>query len=460
MKARHALLLLTLIAAGSKAAPQDFREAVELQPVQARPVAELALPDSVYQGVTRADLADLDVFNAEGTPVPHAFCAPPQPAAEAPVPTEQALPVFPLQGAKPAASGTSRVDVTGRDGLAVTVQSATPAATGGSEVSAYVIDARQLPHALLALRVRWRSPDGASELHVRIEESEDLDQWRVLVPHTTLVHAGAAGQTLQRELIPLPQGPRNYLRISRQDAGPAPILDEVLGEMQLPARQEPEQPVWFSATPLPLEPGQPGSYDAQRLAPVTTADIALPAPNMDLEVALQSRPGTTAEWRTVWSGPLYDIGSGEERRSSPRPRFAPDSDRYWRIQLLQGAPTLGGGELALKLGYHPLHLRFLEQGSAPYQLAYGSARVPPQGPSYACDSLLQGLPRAELQNLIGAVGIGAPHPLGGESALQPLPPPKKPTPARQIVLWAVLLLGAALVVWMALSLLGRIRRDG
>ena len=41
-----------------------------------RPVGELALPDSVYQGVTRADLADLDVFNAEGTPVPHAFCTP------------------------------------------------------------------------------------------------------------------------------------------------------------------------------------------------------------------------------------------------------------------------------------------------------------------------------------------------------------------------------------------------
>jgi hypothetical protein len=309
---------------------------------------------------------------------------------------------------------------------------------------------------LLALRVRWRSPDGASELRVRIEESADLDQWRALVPQTTLVHAGAAGQVLQRELIPLPPGSRNYLRITREDAGPAPTLDEVLGEMQLPAHLEPEPPVWFPAAPLPPGPDQPRSYDARRLAPAETADIALPAPNMDLDLALQSRPDPKAGWRTVWSGPLYSIGNGAGQRSSAAPRFAPDTDRYWRIQLLQGAATLGSGELKLKLGYHPLHLRFLEQGSAPYLLAYGSARVPPQAGGYACDTLLQGLPREDLQNLIGAVEVGAPRLLGGDPALQP---PKRPTPLRQIVLWAVLLLGAAAVAWMALSLLGRLRNN-
>ena len=41
-----------------------------------------------------------------------------------------------------------------------------------------------------------------------------------------------------------------------------------------------------------------------------------------------------------------------------------------------------------------------------------------------------------------------------------LAPPPKPTPVRQIVLWAVLLLGAAALVAMAVSLLRRLREDG
>jgi hypothetical protein len=458
MKAARLVLPLLLLAAPALAGtPQDFRQGIELRPLESRPVGELLLPDAVYQGVTRPDLADLDVFNAEGTPVPHAFCTPPQAAPAAPPPAEQTLPVFPLQTAHTASGGGTQVEVVGRDGLTVAIKpSAEPlsaTARNGTEVAAYVIDARALSFPLTALRVRWRSPDGASELHVRVEESADLDQWRVLVPQTALLHAGAAGQTLQRELIPLPPGRRGYLRITRQDAGPAPVLDEVLGEMQPPVPAVEDQPVWFGAQGLPPQPDQAQAFDAGRLAPAVIADIALPAPNMDLEVALQSRSDPGAAWRTVWSGPLYSVGSGAEQHNSAPPAFDADSDRYWRIQVLQGAATLGSGELGLKLGYHPLRLRFLEQGSAPYLLAYGSARVP-QGPGYACDALLQGLPGAELQGLIGRIDTGGPHPLAGEAALRP---PAKPTPTRQILLWAVLLLGAGAVVWMALGLLRNLR---
>jgi len=458
MKAACLALPLLLLAAPAWAgAPQDFRQGIELRPLEERPVGELVLPDAVYQGVTRPDLADLDVFNAEGTPVPHAFCAPPPVTAVAPPPAEQALPVFPLQTGRTAAAGNTQVQVTSPDGMRIAISSAIarPAAAPGSstEVAAYVIDARALHSPLEALRVRWRSPDGASELHVRIEESANLDQWRVLVPQTTLLHADAAGQILQRELIPLPPGPRNYLRITREDAGPAPILDEVLGEMRPPAQPVADQPVWFSALRLPPGTDPSPTWDAQHLAPAMTADISLPEPNMDLEIALQSRPDPAAPWRMVWSGPLYSVGAGAEQRNSAPPVFTADSDRYWRVQIVQGAATLGGGELQLKLGYHPQRLRFLEQGGAPYLLAYGSGRMP-QAPSYACDALLHGLPGAELQSLIGRVDPGTPRQLAGEPALLP---PKKPTPTRQILLWAVLLLGAGTVVWMAVGLLGRLR---
>ena len=82
------------------------------------------LPDAVYQGVTRADLGDVRVFNAEGQPVPHAFCT--APAAAEPTITEQSLPVFELREARRERSGGSRIEVQTAGGTQVNVLEAGP----------------------------------------------------------------------------------------------------------------------------------------------------------------------------------------------------------------------------------------------------------------------------------------------------------------------------------------------
>ncbi len=449
------LLALGCSAAALAASPQDFRAGIELLPEDGRPVAELSLPDAVYQGVTRADLGDLGVFNAQGTPVPFALCAaPPRPAVQ---PADVVLPVFPLRTAKAAAAAAS-VKVESGGAVNVEVQPAAPAVSAGegggaTEVGAYVIDARAAAGTLGAIRIRWRSADGASELHVRVEDSDDLDQWQTLVPQATLVQAGTGGQTLQRERIVLPVGNRAYLRITRNDAGPAPWLDEVLGELRPTAAQGPAA-LWFEAVRQPPDAAHGFPFDAARLAPVASAHITLPSPNMTLQLALQSRPRADGSWRTVWSGTVYSVGAGPDERHSEDPRFAADSDRYWRIQVLQGADSLGGAVPDLRLGFEPARLRFLVQGDGPFLLAYGSGRAPIT-PSPGCDGLLRGLPQVELQSMIGAVRLGAGRSLGGAAALQP---PPRPTPLRQMLLWAILLAGAAAVAWMAMTLIRSLRR--
>jgi len=445
-------------AAANSAGPQDFRSGIELLPVAGRPLGELTLPDAVYQGVTRPDLGDLRVFNAQGTPVPSALCAPPPlpPAAGAELP----LKVYPLEAARAAANaGRMWVEVETGGGATVDVKPVAAdtkeAAEPATEVSAYVIDARDAVAPLDALRVRWRSADGASELQVRVEASEDLDRWTTLVTQAALVQAAAAGQTLQREQIALPPGRHAYLRLSRNDPGPAPELDEVIAELQPLAAPE-EAPRWFQPAPLAQPPGHGYAFDAARLAPVHTAQIVLPASNMTLQLALQSRATVDGAWRTVWSGAVYSLGAGDAERHNDDLRFAADSDRYWQIQVLQGADTLGASLPTLRLGYHPARLRFLAQGSGNFLLAYGSVRaVLP--PASACAALLPGLAPADLQSMIGAAQPGATRVLGGDAVLAPAP---KPTPLRQIVLWAVLVLGAAAVAWMALSLLRALRREG
>jgi hypothetical protein len=460
MKRLSAILALSLPALASAAAPtlKDFAFGLIVVPEAGLPLQELPLPDEVFEGVLRADLADLRVFNAEGSVVPHAFCAPLAPSSGGV--REQALPVFVLQ--RPDAqtsSGGTRVEVQTADGTQVKVEPPGHAATTGEEASvpaAFVIDARALESPLQAIRVQWQSSDGASEVPVRVEVSEDLDRWVTVVESSTLLRTTAEGQTLERARIPLPAASYKYLRLERSDGRAPPRIESVLAELAQP--DETVQPVRFPTTVAELNPAAPDQFgfDAGHQAPVETAQVALPMPNMSLRVALESRPSAESAWQQRWSGEVYSLQELSETPVSADIRFAPVRDRYWRVRVLKGFETLGGQQPQLELAYHPPRLRFLAQGSGPYTLAYGSARVEVIVPS-ACDGLLGALPPDQLNPLIGQARYETTAPgsrMGGEAALQPAP---KPTPTRQIVLWAVLIGGAALLVVMALSLLKRMR---
>jgi len=92
---------------------------------------------------------------------------------------------------------------------------------------------------------------------------------------------------------------------------------------------------------------------------------------------------------------------------------------------------------------------FLAEGAGPWTLAVGSRSA--HRPDYPLDAALASL-RANLgrdwqppRATIGAARISA-----GEAALLP---PLRPTPWRQWLLWAVLVLGAALVGVFTLGLL-------
>jgi hypothetical protein len=147
------------------------------------------------------------------------------------------------------------------------------------------------------------------------------------------------------------------------------------------------------------------------------------------------------------------IVTPEQRRESPPARFAPTTDRHWRARVHDGQQSYQG--TLLELGYRPTRLRFLAQGRGPFTLAFGSRRAEP-AVAAACDALLADVGAAERANLIEEGVTDAPRVLGGDTAFKALP---RKTPVRLVVLWSVLVVGVALLVAMALSLLKRVRAD-
>ncbi len=111
------------LAAGAAFAqsPSDFRSSASITHAPGDALQRLTLPYEVYRD-TRADLADIRIFNAKDEAMPMAFGAAPDPSRETPVAT--ALPMFPLYG-PPASRDVSNVDVrvkTTAGGAVVSVQ--------------------------------------------------------------------------------------------------------------------------------------------------------------------------------------------------------------------------------------------------------------------------------------------------------------------------------------------------
>lgn len=455
-----AFCVLLLVHTTFAAAPrtEDYAQGIRIDAYSGRPLVETLLPDTVYQTITRADLGDVRVFNADGVPVPHAFCA--SPVTSEPAITQQSLPVFDLQAAPQANNDGTRVEVATAGGTQVTVQegqtedqtTASTTQAGATATWAHVIDARSITDELRTIEFDWRSPNGASQANVRIEASDDLDQWQTVVGASTLLRVGREGQQLQRKSISLPQRQYHYLRVARTDRGPPLQITGVIAE-RVSAPPEIE-PVWFTANPLAFADANVLLFDAARVAPVTYARLVLPQDNSSVRISIQSRSDDKANWRNRWSGEMYSVVTNGERRVSPPAEINVHQDRYWRVQYAKQGQALTPTP-ALELGYRPARLRFLAQGTGPFTLAFGSRRAE-AAPVQQCSNLLADVAAKDLEQLVGEAALGPSQLLGGDAAFKPLP---KKTPLRLLVLWGVLIVGVGLLVAMAMSLLNRIKRQ-
>ncbi|HEY1075354.1 MAG TPA: DUF3999 domain-containing protein [Fontimonas sp.] len=437
------------------AVPEDFASGMAIDGDAQRPVWQLELPDAVYASVLRPELGDIRVFNADRIAVPHAVCS--RAEIEAPLPPqgrEVELPVFPLQRIRDQAA--SSVDVSVRtpqgDEVQVDINSAQPGGDDRLALGGYVIDASALELAVVALRLRWLSSDGASEVPVRVESSEDLERWSVIVPQATLLRLTSSSATLERVRIAVPTASYRYLRLVRVDAGPSPAVEAVIAETVEPTKVRAIPLRWFDAQPRSDAAAPMFEYAAGRRAPVQAARIALPIRNQIVSLRLQSRTDERAAWQTRWQGQQSNIEAGSDARSTAAIGFPPTSDPQWRLQITEGAEAFGSEAPVLGLGYVPEVLRFIAQGQGPFTLAYASATAE-VGSRRPCDWWRQ-TTGGDVGDMLGDAQLGAEFPLGGEAATRPVKPP---TLVQRYLLWALLASGAGLLIAMALSLLRRIR---
>lgn len=439
LASRLALPLLLALAATATAAtpapqPDDFARGLPLTVDAAKPLQRLELPAAVYGGVVRADLGDLRVFNGAGAPVPHTLLPPAEKEASI---SWRPVPLFPL----PATAAKEDVAVQVRtDGNGAVVQVERRGAGTPAEPTPrlWLVDLSQQPQPVDRLRLRWAEAVEPFALAVEVAVSDDLTRWQPLTA-ATLAELAHGDHRLRRDEIAVGRAAR-YLRLS----SPAPLTLESAEIVQAGAAAQSWQ--WHTtAAGTATDDGL--VFDSEGHWPTLRLQLELASLNQVAAVEVASAATPAGPWRTHGSHRFHRLRLDDaELRNEPMPVDA-RGDRYWR---LSGPDVAALGGARLQLGWLPHQLLFLQQGDAPFTLAYGSGRVS------APDAPLPALLRTpdEDAGMTARASAGEPVELGGSAALET----PVTLPWQRVGLWALLLVAVALLGWMAWRLVAEMNQ--
>ena len=134
---------------------QDFAYIAEIQTTEDAPFYELEIPGLVYETITRDDLGDLRVLNANGQVVPHGLRTIKIDQTEKVV--EADVPFFPLfQQTGVSNSGLSLNIQRSSNGEIININSRVPGSNEEQRLTGYLLDLRQWDKPVSKVIVNWK----------------------------------------------------------------------------------------------------------------------------------------------------------------------------------------------------------------------------------------------------------------------------------------------------------------
>lgn len=439
---------------------------------------QIELTPEIYAVLTTPDLRDLDVINADGESVPTA----PYRRYEKVARTQpRSLPMFPIPATTtPTVANDDSIHLhierdpdgklrsldarihptspgmaTAMNGVTIASVPATTPTAGFENAAMIIIDATGIDEPLLQLMVAWMHNDSAS-LRFSVSASEDFQTWRTIVPDATFVQLRRDGRELNRNYVSLDGARHKYLMLTRLDGANVSSLN-----ISVITPMSPLQPIehWITATSDGIDTAPPRKnssgvsfrYHLDAPLSVSAANLQLSDDNSVAHAWLwgHGMPSAGGGWGdSIGTIDAFRLREGDTLLTNDVKRGFPSSrSAEWSVELdspLRRAPTL-------ELGYVPDRVVFLAQGARPYRLVAGSSTTRHGGaPVEYALSQLRASAGGDWQPPLAALGTRADF--HGASALAP--PPSTTSPSwRTWLLWAVLVLAAAIIAGLALSLL-------
>jgi len=456
-----ALAVMCTAHAAERAEEFAHRAPLEFAPGQA--IYQVELPLAVHQGARRADLGDLRVFNGAGEVVPHALRAVTiEPAREPAFDVK----VFPYraspQSAELAGRPDARIELRPGGAVVIDVRGGSVAAPGDERPTAYFLDTGAADRTISAVKLDWQPPADGFSARVDLHASDDLRRWRALIPGAVILDLPISGERLEVSRIEFPATRARYLRISLPTGQTMPVVRAASVE---PAPVQ-AHTVRRSTEHEAQRTDKDGEYVVDLGAPlrVQKVQIELPQQNTVAAIELSARARVTEPWQRIDRATYYRLlHEGQEWRNPERTVSAAPA-RYWQLKVDSRGGGLGNGTPRLKVTWEPRLLVFVARGDGPFTLAFGHAKYPPA--DFRIESLIPGLaenkPVAVAEATLGSVDAASGAAKSSTSA-EAFYESLSGEQGRRWLLWAVLIVGVAILAVMAWRMAKRLgesqRRD-
>jgi hypothetical protein len=432
-------------------APSDFAYGRALNlPESVEPVVQVELPLDVYRAMRGKDLRELMVFNAHGAQVPHAIRSLQRGPDGAPESVPLAFFPLTLAAAQSQRAADLALEVERNNAGQVIRIAANSDDVNNSKppapqpIAAYILDARELPRAMVGLRVALAEGADDRVLELRLEASDDLVSFFPVTVDGALIQLGHGGQRIDRdELSVAPTSAKFYrLKPVRVASFPGAVssVSATLAAAEATRRFE-------KVVAEPSASPKPGvfRFDLGGPVPVDRVEVELPEQNTIVNAELWSSDREEGPYERAARARLYRLQRKEAELKGPTLDLARRSDRFYELRVAATGGGVGNGKPVLATYHAPDQLLFLRRGEGPFTLAYGRYESP--NTRFEADDILSLLPRDAAA--VASATLGERKPLGGPERLTPPPPPP---PYKTYAIWAVLILGVALLGVLAVHL--------
>lgn len=409
----------------------------------------LELPQDAYSWLSRdAGLADVVVVDAGGRQV---ASGPYRAGAPTSHPVTLDAPLRPVPQSADGMSGPRIQRNANGDIIIESGASTGGASMGGTSIAQgasreFLFDAKT---ALAPERLEFPPIDHDVSLTIAVDSSDNLQDWVPLVRSASIVTLGKGDGAVDSRVLKLAGSAARYYRV-RVLQGDAPWLSDGASSVTLSgtvedasARDEaPQRWLTLGATSTSSS-GQGVDYDYQlpEALPVNALRVTLGTSD---SVARLDASAVEGSMSSESLGTLV-VTPGDQQNGRRPLDVAPRRRELLRLHSvtpLREAPRLA-------VGWRPDRFVFLPEGKGPYRLLVGSAQA--RRPAWPVDDALAAL-RAGSGGAWrpNATTIGPGQELAGRKALEAA---HRAFDWTRPLLWIVLLLGAALIIGMAASLL-------
>lgn len=425
-------------------APEDFAFGIPLTVNESAPIYSFNIPKAVYQNIDRKDFGDIRIFNSSKTPVAHAIkTKADKNTSKLP---SKILAFFPILKSRANDKNNFSLNInTDPKGAIINVRTENTENT--DDLFYYLIDLSVLKTKPEQLLFSWWHLKDNLNIRTTLEYSHNLTDWTNIKTDTTLAELNFSGNILVKDKINLNGIKSKYLRLG----WPIPLSEAKITKIQaiFPDKKTSYPLEWESFPPGTVNPDTHTiEYQIQGIFPASAVCLEFAAENTVFKAQLKSRPDKNSDWKLQYSGLFYSININNTTLSSDPIKIKTIPDRFWQLKLFPKTPKLIHPLPNLKIGWIPHDISFLNQGQAPFLLAFGNYEIEPA--QNLVDQLYSNMDNEKKLSMIKTAIAGNLVPLG-EKRIKP-----GNIPWQKWALWTILISGVCLLGIMAFKLFKQI----